>query len=264
MTITHIKGLPLQSGTARKTILELFSLQSQWNRKDLVSELMKRHLSAGGVLGVQSPTAVVKHSLGVLRQEGRVEQVGYGIWISVDPSSAIEVAEDVSNFYPKDIAALPLSKSVDLELEEYDDDEVLPVFDQITIGQGQEAVYLYFNPNDRELAKFRGSDIWECKIGLTKHLPVTNRIFSQGIKTALSKMPIIGLVILTENCVLAERAIHTALSHLSLEAPDSPGMEWFLTNPKLIADWYKLYLENLNILSQTPSSFDSSKEISST
>jgi hypothetical protein len=242
--MTSSPGIPLQPVNARKIVLELFNEKSQWSREDLSKEVIRRHENAGGTTGVQSPTIVVKKCLSLLRQEGRVTPVAKGIWISIDPSSKIEATGANDQSEPVVIANVIADDPIDDE-----DEEFQTKAEQLTIGQGEEAVYLYFNPNDRELAQFRGSDCWECKIGRTKHLPVDTRIFSQGIKTALSKMPVIGLVILTENCVLTERAIHTALSNLSLEAPDSPGMEWFITNPTRVADWYRSYLENLKILS---------------
>jgi hypothetical protein len=252
--MTYSTAIPLQPFHARKIVLELFNEKPQWSREELSKEVIRRHENSGGVTGIQSPTMVVKKCLSLLRQEGRVTPVAKGIWISIDPSSIIEATGAIDQSQPIATTKLISDDSIDADDE---DEEFQAKSEQLTIGQGEEAVYLYFNPNDRELAKFRGSDCWECKIGRTKHLPVDTRIFSQGIKTALSKMPVIGLVILTENCVLTERAIHTALSNLSLEAPDSPGMEWFITNPKRVADWYLSYLENLNIFSQSPSKIDS-------
>lgn len=254
--MTSSTGIPLQPVNARKIVLELFNEKSQWSREDLSKEVIRRHENAGGISGVQSPTMVVKKCLSLLRREGRVTPVAKGIWTSIDPSSISETtgAHDQS----ETLLTTNLISDDPIEDEDEDEDvEFQTKSEQLTIGQGEEAVYLYFNPNDRELAQFRGSDCWECKIGRTKHLPVDTRIFSQGIKTALSKVPVIGLIILTENCVLTERAIHTALSNLSLEAPDSPGMEWFITNPKRVADWHRSYLENLKILNQSQSANDS-------
>lgn len=243
---TAVIGIPLQPSNARKIILDLFNQQSQWNRSDLVKEVLIRHLNSGGAEGTQSPEMVVKKCLGVLRQEERVEPVAKGVWLRLDPSTKIDLDRNVQ---PKAMPALDMA-SVEEVADLDDEDEETPTSEQITIGQGEEAVYLYFNPNDRELAQFRGIDCWECKIGRTSHLPVDTRIFSQGIKTALSKMPVIALVILTDNCVLTEREIHSALRHVGAEAPDSPGMEWFLTNPKRIAAWYEAYSRNLLLLSQ--------------
>ena len=83
---------------------------------------------------------------------------------------------------------------------------------------------------------------------MTQTLPVEARIFSQGVKTALSKMPEIALVIKTNNAPLLERAIHTALRQLDLVAPDSLGTEWFITNPERIESWYRVYFKNLDLL----------------
>jgi hypothetical protein len=83
--------------------------------------------------------------------------------------------------------------------------------------------------------------VWECKIGMTTVLPVEARIFSQGVKTAFSKAPTIGLVIFTENAYRLEKALHHALHLVGAEAPESLGSEWFLTNPQKIQEWYEAF-----------------------
>lgn len=235
---------PLQPSNARKIILDLFIQKSQWTRSDLADEVLKIHKNAGGSDGTQAPSTIVKKCLSVLRQEGRVQPIAKGVWARLDPSTQIDSSANVQILS----TSLETETSEDEALDFEEGDDLLSTSEKVTMGQGPEAVYLYFNPNDRELAKLRGLDHWECKIGRTSQLPVNSRIFSQGIKTSLSKMPVIGLVILTDNCVLTERAIHSALRHVGVEAPESPGTEWFLTNPKRIASWYEAYSKNLSIL----------------
>ena len=61
------------------------------------------------------------------------------------------------------------ASSVDAGMEEVDDIEPV-VRPEKEIGSGTECVYLYFNPNDRELAwTQRSRCIGECKIGRTSN-----------------------------------------------------------------------------------------------
>jgi len=109
------------------------------------------------------------------------------------------------------------------------------------VGAGPECVYVYFNPNDRVLAELQGRDVWECKVGRTSSSDATHRILGQGTRTALSRLPVIGLVIRTEDSAALERALHSSLRLLEADVPDSPGSEWFLTSPSRIEAWYASY-----------------------
>lgn len=106
------------------------------------------------------------------------------------------------------------------------------------IGDGTECVYLYFNPNDRELAELKGCDVWECKIGRTSSCDAIRRIFSQGIRTALSHVPTVGLVLRTDDSLALETALHSALRLVRAEVPDAPRDEWFTTSPARVEAWY--------------------------
>jgi hypothetical protein len=104
------------------------------------------------------------------------------------------------------------------------------------IGDGDESVYLYYNPNDFRLANAEGRDIWECKIGCTT-VRVDERILGQGVRTALSHNPIIGLVIRTNDARALEGIIHRSLRLANSEIADA-GAEWFMTSPERLKAWY--------------------------
>ena len=70
-------------------------------------------------------------------------------------------------------------------------------------GTGSECVYLYFNPNDRRLAELESRDCWECKIGRTSSCDAVGRILGQGIRTSLSRLPIVGLILRTDDSAAA-------------------------------------------------------------
>lgn len=226
--MTEFTGMPLQPGSARKIIVDLFNETPQWYRADLAKAMVDRHLASGGVKGTQPPDAIAKKVLSSLKDEGRVTQTGVkGLWAKADltkgPEREVQTPEEVAE---------------DEELE----DIVENSSGTIEIGSGSEAVYLYYSPNDKDLAVLKGKAVWECKIGFTTTLPVQSRILSQGVKTAFSKMPVIALVIKTGNAVCLERAIHSALRMVEADAPDSPGTEWFITNPQRIIDWYESFM----------------------
>jgi hypothetical protein len=103
---------------------------------------------------------------------------------------------------------------------------------------GIECVYLYFNPNDRRLAELEGRDAWECKIGGTSGGDPSRRILGQGVSTALSRLPTLGLVLWTLDSAALESTLHSSLRLVGAEVPDSLGSEWFITSPGRIEVWY--------------------------
>jgi len=164
-------------------------------------------------------------------KEGVVSKAQYGTWALVEGASL----------------AIP-EVNIDLDFDEEEDEEVgdEEVADGLTpdklIGGGSGSVYVYFNPNDRELAQFKNRDCWECKVGRTEG-EVDARILDQGARTALSRQPVVGLVIRTDRCVDVERALHAALRHGGAGVSAGGGSEWFLTSPDRIERWYNSFVE---------------------
>jgi len=231
-------GNPLMPSIARQIVEELFKTQKKWRRRDLVEEVEKIHKSRGGVPGQQSPLQNVKKALRDLLIDGKVRKGVYGFteWIDGD-----EVQQDGS------VTVLDTFDSVD-ELEAEAEEEVGEIVVAKVIGEGREEIYLYFNPNDRELAELKGRDFWECKIGKTGIGDSRFRIIDQGAKTALSHQPVIGLVIKTNDSAALERALHSSLRLLDAQVPNSPGTEWFLTSPERVEKWYRSFEESLGRL----------------
>jgi len=79
------------------------------------------------------------------------------------------------------------------------------------------------------LAQSQGKNRWACKIGRTDRDPLL-RILSQS-STALPETPFIEFVIKTQNSNLLEAAIHSVLQIRNQHLKNSPGYEWFETNP---------------------------------
>lgn len=105
-----------------------------------------------------------------------------------------------------------------------------------TIGTGDGSVYLYYFPNDKQIAVQSGILSWKCKIGYTDGL-VSERVKDQ-IKGS-SQNPIVPLIIKTYSPQELETHIHEKLFTLGKHVEDTPGTEWFLTNPDEVLKIYK-------------------------
>lgn len=98
------------------------------------------------------------------------------------------------------------------------------------IGDGNDYVYVYYNPNDKKLALLEGKNRWECKIGFSSTDPI-ERIRDQGIQTAISREPVVGLIVKTCNGYYTESLLHKRLYQYKI-LTENGGDEWFLTNPE--------------------------------
>lgn len=219
-------GVPLTAGVARRIIVDLLQHQSQWRRKELATEVERTHLARGGSKGQQAPQSIVKKALTNLLEDGLVKNVGFGLWRSTSSTGDVQQAADEGTPTDQLSDADPIQEAVE---------------EGKTIGSGAEAVYVYFNPNDRELANLRTKNVWECKVGRTASANAADRIIGQGAKTALSHAPVVGLVIQTDDSSALEKALHASLRLAEQRVDDSPGAEWFLTSPARIEAWYLAY-----------------------
>jgi hypothetical protein len=226
-------GVPLMASVARRIILELFGKQSQWKTKALAREVEKIHLDRGGLKGAQTLRNVVNKALGYLLEDGQVENPEYGIWCG--RATGESKSEPVSDVSGNAVDEGAISEA----------DELVP---EETLGDGTETVYLYYSPNDRELAKLKGRDTWECKIGHSATGKAADRILGQRPKTALSHPPLIGLEIRTDDSAALEQALHASLRLVEKEVPDSPGTEWFFTSPSRVEAWFLAYQASLTHL----------------
>jgi hypothetical protein len=127
-----------------------------------------------------------------------------------------------------------------------EDDQENTLDAEETIGQGDESVYLYYNPNDRRLAQLERRGTWECKIGYTAGRANT-RLLGQGIRTALSHAPALALVIRSDDGRTLETVLHQSLRLVDSAIVDA-GREWFMTSPDRGKLWYAAYMEALEHL----------------
>ena len=233
-TNVNSAGVPLMAGVARRILeKEVFPRQAQWRRADLAAEVDRIHLARGGAKGVQDTVSVVKKALKVLLEDGKVESLAYGLWRWKSPEG-----------YPQSAPATD-AESLPTLLTEPEVEEIVA---ERQVGEGPETVYVYYNPNDKKLADFEGRATWECKIGRTAAADPIGRIVGQGAKTALSRLPAVGLVIRSQDSAALEKALHASLRLLESEVEDSPGTEWFMTSPGLVEAWYSRFLDGLSAL----------------
>ncbi len=206
-------------------IIRNISSKQQWERKELIAEVDRVHLSNGGITGNQSTETSVKRALQKLCSGSEVERVSfktYRLHVGIEKSS---------------------------EDEDVDEDLVI----EKTIGSGDESVYVYFNPNDKELASLKNEKRWDCKIGRTSG-SVSGRIRDQGIKTSFSRNPVVGLRIKTDYSVALERIIHGIMDYSEIEQTDGPGVEWYVTSPDEIERIYSEVSKISSTLNRAPTS----------
>jgi hypothetical protein len=218
-------GLPFVRPIVRQITEDLFREQSQWKSGDLVNRIVQLHRARGGAAAL-NPGFMVRRVLHDLREEGLLIAPGHGWWRWTDaPTNGRPTTEE-----------MPIDTTV--SVDDVIDDFEPTIRTEKEIGVGSECVYLYFNPNDRRLAEFEARDVWECKIGRTSSCDAINRILGQGTRTALSRLPTVGLVLRTDDAAALESALHASLRLVGAEVPDSPGTEWFVTSPSRVEAWY--------------------------
>jgi hypothetical protein len=226
---------PFVRPVVRQIIDGLFREQPQWKTGDLVDRVVRSHRDLGGS-AVANPNFTISRVLRDLKDDGLVATPGHGWWrwIGSSPDGHPNADEQV-----RDTIA-----SVDEEIS-----AVEPIIrPEKEVGDGPECVYLYFNPNDRRLAEHEGRDTWECKIGRTSGRDAIQRILSQGIRTSLSRLPTVGLVLRADDSSALENALHSSLRLVGAEVPDSPGNEWFITSPARVEAWYERFQDALTTI----------------
>ncbi len=236
-------GLPFTRPIVRQITEELFHRQSQWKSGALVERVVQLHRERAG-LTASNPGFTVRRVLADLRDDGLLTAAGHGWWRWTGSSE-----EGHPNPEETETNA---TASIDEAL----DDLAPAIRPEREVGTGRECVYLYFNPNDRELAELKGRDVWECKIGHTGSSDAIPRILGQGVRTALSRLPTVGLVLRTDDSAALEKVLHNSLRLIEAEVPDSPGVEWFITSPARVEAWYAIFQNALAAIGKSSPNLD--------
>ena len=202
------EGVPLTAGIAAELILE--NLKGQLLERRAISDaVLASHTSRGGGPPRGDITHIFKKALGDLRAEGAATNVSAGHW---------RIGE---------LSARPLQEPAPIDAEPVAPDP-LPK-DAQELGEGPEAVYLYYLPTYRAHAEQAGRSKWPCKIGRTSSDPIV-RITSQAA-TALPERPHMAAVLWTSSSADWERAFHAVLAVRGQRMPNALGSEWFETSP---------------------------------
>jgi hypothetical protein len=208
------KGLPITPSIIEELIVLLLNSQIL-KREDIVNKILDYHISNGGLPPeAQDFPRSVKKALSNLQEKGDANNRSYGFWeINKQDAPKIEI-EQIE------------------EIVKIDDIPTHTIY-----GKGDYAVYLYYFPNYKKFAEIGNETNWPCKIGRTDRDPLI-RVLSQA-STALPEKPLIEFIVKTNNSTLLETLIHSALNLRGKSIPNSPGNEWFNTNPDEVLEIIK-------------------------
>ncbi|MPN11088.1 hypothetical protein SDC9_158389 [bioreactor metagenome] len=208
------KDLPITPAIIEVLIIELFNGQTL-KRDDIVKIILEHHISNGGLRPeAKDFPRSVKKALSNMQKKGDTINKSYGFWEIHKNEAPIQTKENT-------IKETPIDQ--------------IPTHN--IYGKGDNAIYFYYLPSYKTLAQVQGKNTWRCKIGRTDRDPLS-RILSQS-STALPEIPIVEFIVKTENASILETMIHSILTIRNKHIKDSPGIEWFDTNPEEVLDIIK-------------------------
>lgn len=205
-------GVPLTATIASDLAFELYSGRVL-ERRTIGEGVIAEHLRRGGVAARGGFEPIIRHALRMLRERGAAINVSPGHW-SIGQRVFQPAIDDV--------------EPVELEISDPVEGELLPS-DVMELGDGSEAVYLYFLPTYKLHAELSGRLSWPCKIGRTAGDPL-QRIAMQAA-TALPESPRMAAVVWTADSASWEKAIHGVLAARGKRLKNALGVEWFETSP---------------------------------
>ncbi len=218
------KGVPLTPNIAGDLIIEIFAGQTKL-RNEIVDAVVEAHVSRGGKKSnAQNIPRTIKKALENLRKNELVTNPSTGYWsISGVVDSELNKDESVE--------------------EEADNVEGVDIVNNIkaikTFGEGSSSVYVYYYPTYKKFAEINESQLWECKVGMSERDPILRVLSQTG--TALPELPTLALLIKTNEPRMLESTLHGILTLKNRKLPDSPGSEWFKTNPSEIEELLTLF-----------------------
>jgi predicted transcriptional regulator len=232
------KGVGITAKVAQDIIMDFLSSGNRDPRKraDIASHAVKTHIQRGGVASNSDSRTQIKKALQTLHSMGHVEKATVGFW-RVSASYILSIESECG---PKIVSELESKVLVVEKLE-----NVTPVYDfsvERELGEGKGYVYLYFFPNYKLTASMKEEAFWPCKIGYSDAQGL-ERISSQ-LGTSHAEKPVIGLKVNSDNAIILEKIIHRILGLRKRKIPDSPGQEWFLTNPDEVEKIVKFSLDS--------------------
>jgi hypothetical protein len=191
-------------------------------RVDLFAAVFTKHLESGGLSGKTNPKNANRTALKYLIQGKQIIRLSRGIYALSDSDIAKKHRPPKRKGYARYKHHLKIEK---------------------TIGIGNESLYVYLNLNDRNLANYERRETYECKIGYSGKKDARGRILDQ-IGTAISRFPVVGLVIHCENSSDLESSIHKVLELAKCDYKERCGSEWFMTSTQIIEYVWKELMTN--------------------
>ena len=205
------KGLPITPAIIEYLIIYLLNGKTL-KRDDIVNKILDHHISNGGLAPqAQDLPRSVKKALSNMQQKNHAINKSYGYWEIQKTDEPVIPDEE-----PKEEIMI----------------EDIPT--HTVYGNGNYAIYFYYYPSYRKLSESHGEKTWPCKIGRTDRDPLI-RILSQAA-TALPEKPVIEFIIKNNDSSLLETMIHSILTLRGKQVKDSPGTEWFNTNPEEVIE----------------------------
>lgn len=202
-----------------KELLILLFDGKQFTRQAAISTISAYHVEHGGIIeeGRNLVSAFKKATQDLQKIDAGLVNKGYGTW----------------ELHYK------IKETIDI-VEEKQKNEDRFLFDE-SIGEGNNAVYIYYYDIYKSFAEIKGEKYWPCKVGRTDRDPI-QRILGQA-GTCYPELPHIALIINCDDSSALELALHGILKFQNKWIKDAPGTEWFMTSPEEIKNYY------LNILS---------------
>jgi hypothetical protein len=214
----QFKGMKLIPSIAEKLIIDFWGSEKMRSRKDIINSTISEHRKRGGSMDNVDPIACMKKALSSLRKKNLIEKKVYGTYVlkpTATPDSQEAGQKTVDDVIPEDAVQLtPDSMN----------------------GKGDGCVYVYYYPVYKAFAEFSREKRWRCKIGLST-IDASMRV-NQQTGTSMPEKPVIALVLKTDKPSELEKALHSILSIRGHRSEDSPGQEWFLTNPEEVKGLY--------------------------
>lgn len=206
----RFSGLPLSPAVAEALIVELFGGRTI-RRQELVDRVVSAHGGRGGASAnaIDVPRTV-KKALSTLKEKGFATNPSQGFWRIAGESSR---PPDPVDGGESELPSAPLER----------------LSAEVSYGEGAGAVYVYYLPAYEQLAKLQSNSVWLCKIGRSERDPMLRVLAQAG--TALPEAPRVSRLIRTDMPAALESALQSILKLRGRHSVESPGNEWFETNP---------------------------------
>ena len=212
------KGLPLMPSMIGELVIEYYQGQII-ERNKIISEIPTLHKNLGGEESRGSNiTSSVKRALNVLKENGKASNPAKGMW-QIGEGKTDSPIENKSDD----------AKIINSQVTKTSSVQQPKIVCDIDFGEGSSAIYFYYYDTYRSTPEAIKSGIWPCKIGRSDRDPM-QRVLDQS-STALPEAPHISFIMRTSDPSSWENAIHSILKIRSRTVENSPGTEWFKTNP---------------------------------